>query len=118
MKVQPPLWNEAATVVEHRTAPTGAGLKRRLCSTSPQHPHHTQILVAIRPVNTHRHDLEICTLLISCRLKARMPVEGRRNLSAIDQRHDKFGRCELDRARAHVTNINLQSAHSTRGPVS
>jgi hypothetical protein len=63
-------------------------------------------------MNAHRHNLEVCALLISRRLKARIPIKGRCNLPTIAQRHNKLGRRELDRAGTQVTDVNFQSAHA------
>src|SRR6266540_1858410 len=85
---------------------------KELRSPPLQHSSHAKVLVNVRPVNAYRHDLEIRTLLRGRALEPRIPVERRRNLATIDQRHHELGRRELHRAWAQIADVNLQNAHS------
>src|SRR5262249_22426172 len=107
-----PLWNDDAAAAEHYAVVSDQRHRDSVTLGSPplQHPGHAQILVDTRPMNTHWHNLEIRTLLISRRLKARIPMKGRCNLSTITQRDDKLGCRELDRSGTQITDV--QSTHA------
>jgi hypothetical protein len=79
---------------------------------SPQHPCNAQILVEVRPMDTHRHDLKIGALFCGRALEPRVPIERSDDLATIRERHDKLSRPELDRTGAQIADVNFQSSHS------
>src|SRR6266567_2820581 len=85
-------------------------------SPSLQHSDNSKVFIEVGPVDAHRHDIEIGALLWRGALEARVPVERRRDLPAVDQRYHELGRGELDRTWPQVADINLQSAHSRTPP--
>ena len=89
---------------------------RGLCPPPFQHPRDTEILVEVRPVDAHRHNLEIRPLLRRGTLQPPVPIERRCDLASIHKRHHELGRGELNRARVEVADVNFQSSHS-RPPV-
>ena len=74
-------------------------------SSPLEHPGDTQVLVDVRPVDAHRHDLVILPLGSGGAQEPRIPGERRGDAAAIGQRHHEFGRGELDRTGAQVGGV-------------
>src|SRR5262245_51832550 len=76
-----------------------------------QHAGDAQILVEVRPVNAHGHDLEVRALFGGRTLEPRVPFEGRRDLAAVRKGHDQLALRELDLSCFQVADLNFQSSH-------
>ena len=77
-----------------------------------EHAGHAQVLIKVRPMNAHRHDLVTGSLCSRCGQQARIPRQRCGDATPVAQRDDKLGRRERDRLRTQISNLNFQSAHA------